>query len=299
MVAVTTPQAPTFGPVTKDDLYGAEIDGAGKSVEEIATEAKERFPAHHAVYVRNFPTQPDAYIGFLSCFGEPLPNYGSKSGVESYQLHPCINQVRYIERDGGGKFVHERGGPLYAHSARSWRKDRPPYFSMLMVEPGWRDEPEGSNGESIMVRWRDVLRLMRSRDPEQAEAAISLLSQTPISFPANNVVEEISDLPLIYPLHDAEDADDVGVRLKVDIMQKTELIREQVPDFDAYMGALSRFYEAANDPAVCASYSMDGGDLVLVDNNRFGHGRRSIVSAREENGERKLNPRELWSVTVG
>jgi hypothetical protein len=268
---------------------------------EIAGAVRELVRTNHAAYVRNFPIDADHFVEFLSMFGEPLPNYGSKSegqATDSYRVHPVINQVRYKEREGAGKFVHERGGELRAHSARSWRKQRPAYFSMLMVDPGWRDQEEGANGESILVRWRDALRLLAEQEPVQSVADLELLSRTRICFPANNVVEETSDLPLIYRLDDPEDEYDYGVRLKVDILDKLDLLREYLDDVEAYAAAVRRFIEAANDPAVRISYPMDSGDLVFVDNNRFGHGRRSIVTARDQNGERALNPRELWSVTV-
>jgi hypothetical protein len=43
---------------------------------------------------------------------------------------------------------------------------------------------------------------------------------------------------------------------------------------------------------------MESGDLILVDNNRFAHGRRGILGERVVDGRVETNNRELWSVTV-
>ncbi len=281
-----------------EDLYGPPLDARGRSLRELKALADERLRRQRAFYLRNFPPDMDLFAEFLSSFGQLLSNYGEKYGLESYSKHPSINVVRYQERDGGDKFVHEQGGELRAHSARSWSKARPAFFSMLMVDPGWLDQESGQNGESISVRWRDVLSLLEAKDAELFARDFQLLTTTPLRFAANHVVEPTSDLPLLYPLADAADRYDLGVRMKVDILSKIEQMRDDVPDYESYREALLRFCEGANDPAVCVSYQMAAGDLVMVDNNRFGHGRLGMVARREAGRRTLLNPRELWSVSL-
>jgi hypothetical protein len=291
--------------MAKRDLFGDDLDASGLSLKDLHAQAldKLRGPASaKACYIRNFPTDSQLLTRFLSLFGDLLSNYDAKSAASDpsrVPIHPAINRVRYLEKPDGDKFAFEEGGPLRAHSARSWRHPRPPFFAMLMVDPGWQGGEFGTNGESIAVRWRDALRLMETSDPGALVDDLALLAETPLEFQANHVIEPTSTLPLLYPLADAADHLDVGARLKQDILQKLKAMRPTIPRFDAYRAALERFCEAANDQRAHATYQMLAGDLVILDNNRFGHGRRAVLSRRDDNGRTHLNPREIWSVAIG
>ena len=124
------------------------------------------------------------------------------------------------------------------------------------------------------------------------------LSGTPITFQANNVREELSDLPLLYPLADSRGPYDVGVRLKQDLSAKIEAVRERIPEFEEYRASLDYLLEASADEQFFACFPMERGDLLLLDNHRFAHGRLKIVGEYTVDGEARTNNRELWSVTV-
>jgi hypothetical protein len=260
---------------------------------------KEMFKQQHAVRIRHFPCDPKRYVQFLGQFGTPMPNYKSKSGIGAdEQDHAAINRVIFKPPTGERQLLHQQGGPLPVHSARSWSKIRPALFAMLMVHPGWLDQPRNHNGETVLVRWRDVIRVLREAEPLARCKDFKLLSQTPLPYMANNVREAISDLPLIYPLPDAEDECDWGVRIKYDLTSKLETVPMEGVDRAAYRHALVRFLELANQPLLQCCFQLQAGELVLIDNHRWGHGRRAFVTDRESQGKRITNPRELWSVTV-
>ncbi|WP_369260904.1 TauD/TfdA family dioxygenase [Streptomyces sp. R35] len=279
-------------------IQDEHVAGAGKSVEEIAAEAREVMEKNRICLVRDFPLDPDRYLDFLGHFGEPLMNYSSLSELEKTDPHPQINRVKYKKKAGGAQSVHYVAGGLRPHSARSWRSPRPSHFAMLMVEPGWREVPAGERGESIVVSWYDLFNRLAERDGEVFEEHFARLSTTPLTFEANNVREELSDLPLLYPLADARGPYDVGVRLKQDLRDKILGIQEQIPEFEAYQKSLHYLLDASADEQFFACFPMDGGDLLLIDNHRFAHGRLKIVGEYTVDGEARTNNRELWSVTV-
>ncbi|MFE9581488.1 TauD/TfdA family dioxygenase [Nocardia sp. NPDC006044] len=281
--------------ISSETILGASVPAAGESVADVVAAARAVLERHRVCLVRGFPTEPGTYLEFLRGFGTPLDNYASRSELADDDPHPQINRVKY--KPPGQytrKSVHYQEGELRPHSARSWRTPRPACFAMLMVDPGWRDTPEGQRGESLVLSWRQLFARLAERDGETFTRHFDRLTTTPIRFAANNVREEYTDIPLCYPLPDAAGAYDVGVRLKQDITEKLPGLAGDIEEFDAYAEAVDYLVTNAADPAFQACFPMDSGDLLLIDNNRMAHGRRNIVGMRDD----AINPRELWSVTV-
>ncbi|MDN3260519.1 TauD/TfdA family dioxygenase [Streptomyces sp. CSDS2] len=279
-------------------IQDEHVKGAGKTVEQIAADAREVMEKNRICLVRGFPLDPDRYLAFLGHFGEPLMNYSSLSELAKTDPHPQINRVKYKKKPTGAQSVHYVAGGLRPHSARSWRSPRPSHFAMLMVEPGWREVPEGERGESVVVGWNELFTRLAERDGEVFQEHFDRLSSTPITFQANNVREELSELPLLYPLADSRGPYDVGVRLKQDLGEKVEGMRDRIPQFEAYRESLAYLLEASADERSFACFPMESGDLLLLDNHRFAHGRLKIVGEYVADGETRTNNRELWSVTV-
>lgn len=276
-----------------------QVGGQGRSVDAIIGDVRAVLDKQRICLVRDFPTDPERYLAFLEHFGAPLANYSSRSDLAKEDPHPQINRVKYKPKGQYTKqSVHYVAGELRPHSARSWCTPRPAFFSMLMVNPGWRDTSEGERGESVVLSWQHLFERLAERDGEVFTEHFNRLTSTSISFEANNVREELSELPLCYPLPNATGPYDVGVRLKQDLQEKILDLRDQITDFDGYQRALDYLVTNAAEEKFQACFPMAGGDLLLLDNNRFAHGRRKIVGERTVNGTNTVNPRELWSVTV-
>lgn len=237
------------------------------------------------VIVHGFPTGASAFVELLSRLGEPLEYYGDAAGV--HPEHTAIWRVAIDEEAARRGEVHGVDGPLAVHSSQSLRVPRPSFFAMLMVDPGWQDLAPGNNGESLLVSWRDVAKRLRQVEPPDAgERTLDVLSDA-VPFP-DGVCR-----PLVYPVAYPVDDDDIGVRLKSDL---ADHLASHEPAGRANR-AVQRFCEAARAEARRVRLAV--GDLVIVDNDRWGHGRASVLGHRESpDGVRLVNPRELWSATV-
>lgn len=282
--------------IAKAEIFGSDVEAGAQTPAQLAKIAREHLARHHAVFIRGFPIDMDALTEFLGQLGSVLPNYESKSngGGEA----GSINRVKYNKPKDRNTYVHEKSGPLKLHTARSWRTPRPRFMSMLMVDPGWRGYQYGMNGESAVVWWKHAFIRCADLDNSFLSRKLPLLRNTPIRFTATRVIEDFSTQPLVYdvnaPTHDL----DYGVRFKQDMVEVLETLADKPPRFSDYLEAVKLLAEVANTPGVAVAYPMDRGDLVVLDNNRFGHGRLNFIPERENSGRIETNPREIWSATI-
>ncbi|MFD6420674.1 TauD/TfdA family dioxygenase [Streptomyces sp. NPDC060198] len=278
------------------------IDCAGLSPAEIETATVTSVADHRLAYLRNFPLDVEQYTGLLERLGELCPNYAAGSTKAAYGLHPAINTVRCrAPQSEGAERVQEKAGSLPMHSGRSFARRRPLHLAMLMADPGWQDFGAGHNGESLIVRWGDVLAELRVRFPQHWAEDLRLLTGYAMSFPASHLDEDPSELPFLYvpgtPRRTAV-PDDVAARLPQDI-GRLRKAAESVKGGERWFEAVTRFQETANDPTVQQVYVMAAGDVVVLDNDRYGHGRQEVVAARTDaDGVQSVNPRTIWSVNI-
>jgi len=234
--------------------------------------------------VRNFWPRTAAYMSFMSRFGTPLEYYGDDAGT--HPEHRAIWRVRYDERAWSRGEVHAADGPLAVHSSQSLLDPRPRFFCMLMVDNGWQDQADGSNGESLIVSWAEALRVLRSNHPAEFEDMRALLLDG-VEFPDGTT------RPLAYELGKPMNDDDLGVRLN---SKQLEHLQHSDPGSPAAV-AVERLCAAAQ--AAAHRIRLRSRDLIIVDNDRWGHGRESVVGQRVgADGSVECNPRELWSATV-
>lgn len=251
---------------------------------EVVRNAHEALAGPGLLLVSEFPTNTTEYLRFLRAFGEPLGYYGSGAGT-----HPEASeiwQIKYDPESASRGETHALAGPLPAHSSQSLRDPRPRFFSMLMVNAGWQHLPFGTNGESVLAPWRLAVENMRVELGAAFDSVRqALLDEVP--FPDG------SSRPVAYQLASARSVDDLGIRLKSDLLP----FLEQAWPMHPGTHAVRRLVEAAQKTAL--RVSLQSGDLVLLDNDRWGHGRESVIgTAQNIGGELTLNPRELWSVTI-
>lgn len=231
-----------------------------------------------------FPSDATTLIRFLAQIGQPIEYYGGSVG--SHPEQAALWRVRYEVEAAERQETHALDGPLSVHSSQSLLDPRPRYFGMLMVDPGWQGDPVGFNGESLLVPWSAAFRHLEAQSPADFAWVLDAL-EGPVSFP-----DGISR-PVVYSLQDQRGPHDFGVRLKSDLL--THLTRESPTSQQTQ--AVERLSRAGDSAALRTQLSAH--DLVLVDNDRWGHGRESVTGARrDQRGNLRVNPRELWSLTL-
>lgn len=252
---------------------------------EIVHSAKEILMDGGVVRVSGFPLTVLDYIRFLRAFGEPLRYYGDDAGT--HPLDSAIWRIKYDPASASRGEAHAVDGPLAPHSSQSLRDPRPRLFSMLMVNGGWQSRAFGMNGESVLASWRAAFQQMRADlGPNFLATLQAMLDEVP--FPDG------SRRSVTYQLDSAASEDDLGVRLKSDLLP---FLRNSWPEHRA-TDAVGQLVATAERGAL--RIALRSGDLVLLDNNRWGHGREPVIGhVLRLDGSVDLNPRELWSVTVG
>jgi hypothetical protein len=279
-------------------IFGADVP-ADANLDELESRIRERLAVYRAALVTGFAPDPNRYIDLLRRFGDPLPNYGGTTpDLPAYSLHANINVVKLTD-DEDARRLQAQGGPLAVHSARAFSETRPNFIAMYMANPGWVDAEPGQRGESIVVRWRDVLAYMRRHAPATYAEDLAILSETPLAIVAQFVRDNWSILPLLYPPPDPDGPNDVAARLPPRFAEDWTGV--SLPDqiSPRYQELAAAFVATANDPEVLRRYQLAVGEFVLLDNNRYGHGRCNFVRTRPlADGNVAINPRELWSVVI-
>jgi len=254
------------------------------SIGDIARAARAAIAEFGIVRVSHFPASVHEYRNFLEMFGDPLGYYGNDAGT-----HPeddAIWRIKYDPVAAASGETHAIAGPLAPHSSQSLRDPRPNFFSMLMVNEGWQSRPFGKNGESVLTPWHMAFGDMRLELGERFDQMRDILLDQ-IEFPDGCF------RPVAYELEGASSEDDLGVRLK---SNQLEYLQDRAPKDPATLAVAAL---AASAARTSLQVQLHSGDLMLLDNNRWGHGRASVVGfERSQDGELLLNPRELWSVTI-
>jgi hypothetical protein len=280
-----------------------ELDCSGLSPEQVLEAARTSIAEHRLALLRGFPVDVEQYTRLLAHFGRLCPNYAAGSEKDAYTLHPAVNVVRCSAAAPGGdaQRVQEKAGSLPMHAGRSFAHRRAPFIAMCMAADGWTDFAPGSNGESLIVRWGDALAAVRERHPEHWAEDLRLLTSISISFPPSHLDEEPSTLPFLYVPGTARRTpvlDDVAARLPQNL-GRLERAAEKLEAGERWLEAVRRFADAANDPAVKHRYTLGAGDVVLIDNERYGHGRMEVVGSRPgPDGRAITNSRTIWTVNV-
>lgn len=252
--------------------------------DQVVNSAKDVLAEIGLVRVSTFPTSATKYLQFLARFGAPITYYGDAAGT--HPEHSAIWRIKYDPASALRGEAHAVAGPLTPHSSQSLRDPRPRYFSMLMVDAGWQRRAFGQNGESVLSPWRSAFESMRAElGPDFELVRQALLNE--VDYPDG------VRRPVAYHLASARSDDDLGVRLKGDHLQ---YLQATAPSSRA-TAAVEALSAAAARTAL--RVALRSGDLILLDNDRWGHGRESVVGHEERpDGSLQLNPRELWSVTI-
>lgn len=261
---------------------------------EFLTLIKEVIARESLILIKRFPLDKNAFVDFSKNIGPLMANYRANSdgSADDFTQEVRIRVDIPLEE----RLSTERDGELKPHTAKSWAITRPELFGLLMIDPGWRDQSQGNNGESILVRWRETFSKMSERFPDSYQEDWKLLKSTSIAFTAMHLLDRPANEPLVTELFSHFD---IGVRYKENMLSVIEKLIPNIPNGDRYYQAVARFDEVARTIATRFEFPMEPGDLYFVDNRRIGHARRPFEFSRvDSNGQLIYNPRFLVNIHI-
>ncbi len=249
----------------------------------------------HIATIVNFPPDPDSYVSFARLIGTPMLKHSSTGGggsmdyIGEVKFRPDIDEEKRMPTQGSEE--------LTFHTARAYTTVRPRYFALLMADPGWRDQKPGLNGESLLVRWNDVMEEFVGEYPHTASSDLHRFMTTNIRYAPWYVKNGVANEPIMKLSSEG----DVEVRYWENIVPiMDELVKEVViDDGDAYFETLQRFDYVANTCSKTIEYPMAKGQLTIMDNRRIAHARYPFLASRlNDRGEMEHNPRKIYSVHI-
>lgn len=256
--------------------------------ERSCTRAREALVSKHIVHIANFPTDGPTLVEFGSCFGTVRPRSSTlQSTIEDYV---GVVQLRHdIEPEA--RLVTQDNAELRPHTAHSWGLERPRYFALLMVDPGWTDSDPGTHGESLFVAVADALDTMAQRWPNHYDDDSRHLTHTPVEFWGKLRRSAVSRQPLLFPV---AERGPLGIRYREGMLDALSECVDTITDGEQFLEAVNRLDQALlTAPRV--ELQLGSGDLILLDNRLVTHARRPFV-ARSDSG--LWNPRLVYSLHV-
>lgn len=259
---------------------------------EIIARAKICLEDTSILAINDFPPDPSALLDFSYNFGKPLLKYTKgETDVMDYvadiRLQPNISEDKRRPTQGNSE--------IKFHTAHSYIVVRPTYFALLMTDQGWLDQSKGNNGESLLIRWKDVIEEFKSRYPLTAEDDLQRLTTTSISYKPWYVEAEPANEPIMFYLPEG----DIGVRYWEGISSTTEESVETINEGYIYLQALKRFDEVVNTCQKTIEYQMDKNQLIVIDNRRVAHARKPFTATKiDTQGNKKINPRQVFTIHV-
>lgn len=267
----------------RGSLFGPSIP-ACKCLDTLATEVGRDLAVRNAAIAHDFPADRDRWMALLDRIGQPLaegPHPGAHPDLPR-RRRPCASTS---SRPPTSAAQH---GLLGSHSASSSTGDQGRFVALYIADPGWQDEPHAS-ASCTAVRWVDALAWMQAHSPGTYAADFALLSGTP--FPSED--GSPAGRPLLFPCTRATSPVDLGARVPRGALGRAQRAAYRDPRLKPYAAAVSRFLAAADHPEVRHALDLRAGDVVLLDNERIGHGRLALPALPG-----RSNPRDVWSMVL-
>ncbi len=255
---------------------------------DLVNRIKQSLATNYIAAIRNFhPLTAEALVQFAQLLGTPVQKHNTAGKLDPNHQPEYVNKVNFTTNIEREKQLPTQGAAaLTMHTARAYSKIKPSYFCMLMVDPGWTNEEPRNNGESMLVRWKDVVKEFYERYPNTAEDDLQLLESTPIAYNPWYITQPPDDKPVLQRLP----GNDYVVRAWENIRPTSK----QLTGKNDYLQALERFFEVADTCSSMIEYIMEPGFLVVLDNKRVAHGRRGFVSERQG----AINPRKMLTIGI-
>lgn len=275
---------------TNTDLIGAPYTHASLTDDQAFGDFQNQLDRACIAAVVGFPSDPAQLVDFARRLGPPMRKHSATTDeisayVGDVRVRPDIDSANQLPTQGSEE--------LSFHTARSYTVNRPRYFAMLMVNPGWLDAPVRHRGESLLVRWADVIAEHECEFASTYELDLRVLSQYRVRYKPSYV----SDPAAFEPILSMTDGGWIAVRYWERMLLSCRELLAAEHDAFPFLDALERFDHTANSCERIIDYQMQANQLIVLRNQFVAHARRPFVASRS-NAEQQWNPRHLLSIHI-
>lgn len=250
-----------------------------------------------AVMVTGFPANSRALVDLGTKLGSPMvkPTFRRDDRPRTH-LQAFVGDVRFENSIPMDRRMPTQGAdPIAVHTARSFAEQRPRWFMMAMIDPGWRDERSDCNGLTRLVWLDDVIVWLGSHLGKRGEGLIDLLQCSEIGLGLDHVAEQPVSAPLLWIGADGRPRWRYwqGIVDGVRKLASDAVVDPKVSD------AITDFDKAVRAEGNILSLALNAGDLLILDNERVAHGRSGFRSLETSNdGSTAISPRRLLTLHV-
>ncbi|MFE3280343.1 TauD/TfdA family dioxygenase [Nocardia sp. NPDC059239] len=212
----------------------------------------------HAVVLRGLPAESTAMVVAITSAVGPV--------VPSRPDRPLIDDIRPTpgEEDKQSTRLGDRRVALTPHTDNSTMSTPPAVLALAFVR---NDDPD-SGGESTLTHIDDVAAALDTTDVE-------LLCEP--RYPSLNVPTDAGRTPTLTSVLTRHNDGRLTARYRDEALD-AGIASSHAPDSpsNAHLDALRRFTSTVRDPARQTRVRLESGDLLIIDNTRFLHGRTEI-----------------------
>lgn len=241
------------------------------------------------VLLKDFTTSVTEFLNLSQMLGEVLPRSSVYAEKGNSKVLKYVGHVKFAdELPEEKRLPTQTNGPLPFHTARSFSRLRPKYFAMYMHNQGWIKTVEDLNGESLFIKFKDVLIDYKKYYPEEYKKDISLLRNTNI-LRKPWYVKEATNEPIIQ-----ENEGVLNVRYWEGMVNSIEKMVNEINNGKEYLEVIKKFDYIMRTSKSAIEIQLNTNDVIIINNQNVAHARKGFLSKKEN----KLNPREIYTTWI-
>jgi TfdA family taurine catabolism dioxygenase TauD len=228
------------------------VDGLAPVLAQTASAVR----GEQAVVLRGLPTESTAMVVAVASAAVPV--------VRAHPAGPLVDDLKpKPDPDELTRFADRRDG-LTPHTDSSAMPNPPAVLALAFVH---NTDPDGG-GESTLAHIDDVAAALDGTDIELLRA---------LRYPVLDPPTDTNRTPTLISILDRR-ADGRLTARYWDVILDAGIASPLAPEVPSapHLGALRQFTAAVCDPAVQTRVRLDSGDMLILDNTRFLHGRTPI-----------------------
>ncbi|MER6523915.1 TauD/TfdA family dioxygenase [Streptomyces sp. NPDC001508] len=257
----------------RQDAARAELSGRVEGLATVLEQAASAVRDDQAVVLRGLPAQSTAMVvAVASAIGPVVPSRPDR---------PLIDDIKPDVNAGEQTRIGDLRVALTPHTDNSTMPAPPEILALAFVHNGTPD----SGGESTLTHIDDIAAALDDTDVE--------LLQEP-RYPSLNVPTDAGRAPTLTSVLARRADGRLTVRYR-DAALDAGIASTLAPETPspAHLSALHRFTTTVREPARQTRARLDTGDMLIIDNARFLHGRTEIAANAVRHLKRlytRLNP---------